>query len=100
MEDFVNVTLPKNELLFVSKTIREVLFDDNQNPFSNNNETLDTTEDDSFSVFGLLFGHNNTWYYDGVLNINTGRDNKYSNHLILVTSILMTLVKLLFVFLH
>ena len=95
MEDFVNVTLPKNELLFVSKTIREVLFDDNQNPFSNNNETLDTTEDDSFSVFGLLFGHNNTWYYDGVLNINTG-NNKYRDLLILTTSILilMTLVKL------
>ena len=67
-----NLTLPKNEHLFVIKTIREVLFDGYPKPFLNNNEALDTHEADSFSIFGLFFGHNNTWYNDGVLNINTG----------------------------
>ena len=69
----------KDEKLFITKPVKEILFDGYEDPIL----SLLYTILDPLSKFGikipgltsrlgLFFGRNNTWYSDGITNIHTG----------------------------
>lgn len=76
---FANIGLAflKDEKLFVSKKVREILFDGYHDPLLDSAQKL---EDIGIhlpgltSKFGLFFGRNDTWYADGITNVNTGEN--------------------------
>ena len=74
--ELVDLGLPTNENLFVTKTARKILFDGYSDPLLNDAKIIEEIGikiEGLTSKFGLLFGHNNTWYSSGILNIHTGK---------------------------
>ncbi len=64
-----------NEKLFVTKPVGQILFDGYKDPILSAGEFLSKFKIDMPGLtdkFGFYYGRNNTWYADGVFNINTG----------------------------
>ena len=74
--ELVNLGIPTNEHLFVTKTARKILFDGYSDPLLNDAEIIEEIGiniEGLTSKFGIFFGHNDTWYSSGILNIHTGK---------------------------
>ena len=65
----------KDEKLFVTKPVREILFDGYSDPILSLGDFLNKIGihiPGLTSRLGLFFGRNDTWYGDGINNIHTG----------------------------
>ena len=74
--ELVDLGIPTNEHLFVTKTSRKILFDGYSDPLLNDAEIIEEIGiniEGLTSKFGLFFGLNDTWYSSGILNIHTGK---------------------------
>jgi len=77
-----------DEKLFLTKPVREILFDGYTDPILSLGDEISKIGihlPGLTSRFGLFFGRNNTWYSDGIMNIQTGANGM--NHLGQITSL-------------
>ena len=72
----------KDEKLFLTKPVKEILFDGYSDPILTLGDDLAAVGihlPGLTSKFGLFFGRNDTWYTDGITKIHTGASGL--NHL-------------------
>ena len=71
----VLIKVLKDEKLFITKPVKEILFDGYEDPILSLLDPLTKIGiklPGLTSRLGLFFGRNNTWYSDGITNIHTG----------------------------